>query len=483
MTMPINLFANLMRPYFDFLSRDFEHFANEAVLNNVKPDDIARDFLSDARLRASFNKYMMPEIESKISGFWSQTNVAILSELSKLPGLKARFGGDIGPQHSERIFERLGVYYDSLVVPDPVLRALTMPGPHKWKDYYVLKYCIAQVLYRDVYLADVYPPIAVMFGEEHLLKETSHYPRLKDQSLIDAIAVANAIFDQSFNTEEEAKQFFRKVGTSQALAREVADVEMFRFDEDAGTDPLHQIEALEKDLRINLREDELPEDWKGALGVWVHLNGRMIQANELLEASNELDAHPVIQAPISFHWLATKVRINSELIGNALGEGLLPHLPLTNALLSQQLEWISNVPLDGLIRLRRQGFLSELRETIAGNFSELSTTPLDRLERTISQVDSNLQGALNRHQEQLQVLNQTLLRELAISVPTLLLSIAGAMQPLLGTMLPPWLPVAATVGGAVSLKDVISRTASHISKRRRLGKSPIGILWHARGPN
>lgn len=425
---------------------------------------------------------MMPELESKISKYWSQNNLAVLSELAKLPGLKARFGGDIGPQRSQQIFERLGIYYDSLVVPDPILRSLTMRGPLKWKDYYVLKYCIAQVLYRDVYLADVYPPIAVMFGEEHLLKETSLYSRLKEQSLIDAIAVANAIFDQNFNTEKEATQFFRKVGTAQALAKEVADVDMFRFDEEAGNDPLRQIEALEKDLRINLEEDELPEVWKGAEGVWLQLLLRMMQANELLQASEELDAHPVIQTPISFHWLTTKVRINSEIIGNALGEGVFPHLPLTNALLSQQLEWLSNVPLEALIRLRRQGFLSELRETIAGNLSEHSKAPFDSLERITRQVDSNLQAALSRHQEQLQVLNQTLLRDLALSVPTLLLSIAGAMQPLFGSMLPSWLPVAATVGGAVSLKDVISSTASHFSERRRLGKNAIGILWHARGP-
>lgn len=50
--MPINPFASLLRPYFDLISKDFEHFANEAVLNNVTPDEIARSFLSDSRLRA-----------------------------------------------------------------------------------------------------------------------------------------------------------------------------------------------------------------------------------------------------------------------------------------------------------------------------------------------------------------------------------------------------------------------------------------------
>lgn len=477
--MLINPFAEILRPYFDWLSQDFEHFANEAVKNNVTPDEIARHFLSDDRLRTSFNKYLMPEIESKVIGYWSQNNIAILSEIAKLSGLKARFGGDMGPQHSQRIFERLGVYFDSLIVPDPVLRCITMRGPQRWKDYYVLKYCIAQVLHRDVYLADVYPPIAVLFGEDHLLRDSSHYSKLKEQSSIDAIAVANAIFDKNFDREDEAVRFFQKVGTTNALAREVADVEMFRFDEEAGSDPLRQIEALEKDLRINLEQDELPAVWKGAQGVWLQLNARMMQANELLDASAELGAHPVIQAPISFHWLTTKARINSELIERALGTDVLPQLPITNALLSKHLEWLSNVPLDALIQLRRRGLVSELRTTIAGNFAELSTAPLESLELIGNQVDSNLQAALIRHQDSVQILNQTLMRELAISVPTLLLSIGGAMHPLFGTMLPSWLPLVATVGGTVSLKEIISRVASHISERRRLGKTPIGILWHA----
>ena len=126
--------------------------------------------------------------------------------------------------------------------------------------------------------------------------------------------------------------------------------------------------------------------------------------------------------------------------------------------------------------------MPELESKISREDSNVVLRPIQNLGDAILSEGGNRGGARQRHQEQLQVLNQTLLRELALSVPTLLLSIAGAMQPLLGSMLPSWLPVAATVGGAVSLKDVISSTASHISERRRLGKNPIGILWHARGP-
>lgn len=478
--MSINPFASILRPYFDWLSSEFDNLADETVKNNVDPDVIARDFLSNEKFRENFNQYLLPVVESTVLKYWKQNSNAINSELARLPGLKARFGGDLGPQRRQRLFERLGIYYDSIVVADPMLRSITMQGPQKWRDYYVLKYGISLILSRDVYLADVYPPIAVLVSEEHLLKETSHYPDLLKHSLFDAIAIANSIFNQNFDTEEDVLQFLKKVGNKETLVREIADTDIFRFDDDVSNDPLEQIEAMDKELGIHFNDEDLPTEMKGLNRIWNQLVGRMMQANELLQQSTDIEAHPVIQAPNSFHWLTTKVRINSNLLEESLDKYLLPKLPVTNALLSKKLEWLSNIPIDELIRLREQGFLNDLRATITNNFSELSTATIDDLERIGNQVDSNLQIALNRHQEQIQNLNKTLMRELSVSVPTLLISIAGAIQPLFGLTPPSWLPFLATVGGTASLKEIISSAAKHISEKKREGKSPIGILWHAR---
>lgn len=478
--MSTNPFINILRPYFDWFSKEFENLANEAVKNNVEADDIARDFLANSKLRENFQKYFLPELESKLFDFWSQNSEIILSEIAKLPGIKARFGGDLGPQRRQKLFERLGCYYDTTLVADPVLRSITMEGPHKWRDYYVLKYSITQVLNRDVYLADVYPPIAVLFGEEHLLKQTSHYPLLRNQSMFDAIAVTNSIFAKDFDTEEDALKFFQKVGTSKALAKEVVNTDMFILDDEVGNSPLEQIEAYEKEKGINLDVNKLPEIMRGANSIWIAIFGRMLQANELLQGATEMEAHPVIQAPCSFHWLTTKVRVNSEIMSKAIEENLFLQLPLTNALLSQNLDWLGNVPLNDLIRLRKQGFLSELRTIIAINFSELSKVTLSNFDRVSQEVDYNLQIAFNRHQEQIKTLNQTLLKDLSISIPTLLISVGAVAQPLFGTMLPSWLPLAAAIGGGTSLKNIVSDTAKHFAERKKLAKSPIGILWNTR---
>lgn len=476
--MQKNPFADLLRPYFDWLSQEFEHLADEAIRNKVQPDHIAQDFLSDDRRRVNFNRYMMPEIKAAVHDFWSQNSDVIHTEIMRLPGLKARFGGDIGPQPSQKLFERLGIYYDSVIVPDPILRCITTLGPAKRTDYYTLKYCISHVLQRDVYLADVYPPVAVLFAEKNLLEQKPY--SFGPQSRIDAVIVANKIFGQNFENEQDTSEFFRKLGTAKAVARAVVRPELFRFDDRISNDPLEQLEALQSDLRSDWDESRLPSEWQGSQRIWIVLAGRMFQANDVLQAAIELGAHPVVQAPISFHWLVTKLKCTTDLIQEASNESYVAELPVTNALLSKELKWLSNVPLDALMRIRSQGFLGELRETISSNLSELVRTPSDELERVCRQVDNNLQIAFNRHQEKIHTLNETLIRRFAIAAPSLLLSIGGAIQPLLGGTLPPWVSIAATLGGSVSLTELVSSIATNITERRRLAKTPVGILWHAK---
>lgn len=478
--MKLNPFCELLRPYFDWLAKEFGHLANEAVKNNVEPGLIARDFLSNEKRRHSFNQYMMPEIDIRVRDFWVENNSAVLEETRRLPGLKARFGGDIGPQPSQKLFERLGIYYDSVLVADPVLRALTTKGPLKTRDYYCLKYCISLVTQRDVYLANVYPPIAVLIAEEYLLRGDPSLASLRPQYIADAISVTNLLFGKNLDNEVEASEYFGTFKSNIEIANEVARPDLFILDSTVNKDPLTQLEATEMEFMRDWDHDELPDGLKGGGRIWLFIVGRMMQANDLLESSTQLNSHPVIQAPTSFHWLLTKLKANSSLIQQATGEQLLTELPLTNALLSKNLNWLSNVPIDSLIRLRRLGFLNDLRATIGSNLSSLSAAPLDQLDQITAQVDSNLEIALNRHQEQFEIMNDTLKRELSIHGPALAFSIAGLIQPLVGSFLPSWLPIASGLVGSISLKEVTTTVAKHFATRKQLARSPVGILWCAR---
>jgi hypothetical protein len=478
--MATNPFAPIIRPYLDFLSAHFDNLANESVKHNIQPDDIARDFLGNDQRRESFNTEFMPEISGRTITFWQKNLDTILTEISHLPGLKARFGGDLGPQNRGKLYQRLGIYFDSIIVPDPLLRSITMPGPNKWRDYYILKFSINLVLSRDAYLADVYPPIAVLVGEKHLVQPSDHFPLLSTHSSFDSIVIANKMFGKDFDTFDEVTQFFSSFNDDKSLIREIADQSIFYLDEDVGRDPMEQLAAVDKEHRIHYNEEDMPEIMRGPQRIWQFIHMRTMQANELLLQATDMDAHPVIQAPISFHWLATKVKINSEIMSTAVEENLLTQLPLTNGLLGKNLEWLSNVPVADLIRLRNQGFLDELRKIIGKNLTELSNTEIDDLRKVANQVDYNLNTALNQHQEHLQDVHNKALDGMLAATPSLLITVGAALQPLIG-IVPDWISLAiAAVGGGFSLKDVIPKIIQLSKDRRDLGRTPIGILWNAR---
>jgi len=63
--MPINPFADLLRPYFDLISQDFEHFADEAVLNNVTPS-LTVGLIAVANLDQPLERRIMRKLSNKI---------------------------------------------------------------------------------------------------------------------------------------------------------------------------------------------------------------------------------------------------------------------------------------------------------------------------------------------------------------------------------------------------------------------------------
>jgi hypothetical protein len=473
--------SKTIKPYLDWLDDIFGHLANEAARNNVSAGEVARDYLSNPARQAWFRSHLMPEVCERVISFWKENHKTVASELNATPGLKAQFGGDIGPQKENKSFERAGLYFDTVVVPDPMLRAVTTPeAGQKIKDYYVLKYAIAQSQFKEVYLADVVPPVAMLVAEPTLFESKAADDEVFKMAYIDCVAITNELYDQKLETFDEVRAFFSKFSSSQEAAKEVARPELLLFDETAPLDPVSQLEANLNETEKNWDISHIPEEWRGPLFLlWVLLS-RMAQANSTLHSASKIGAHPLVQAPVSFHWLSQKIKTNQKLIGEHLNISSSLELVKTNALLSKKLEWLGNVPLSSLIELRKKGRLAELRKLIDQDFKALSTIPLTDVERVASEIDYNLSTALERHHEKVAELNRDLRVELATSIPTLLISIAAVLQPAFTVFLPAWIATVAGIVGATKVKDVVTATSKYFKERKALGNTPVGILWQAK---
>jgi hypothetical protein len=142
----MNKYIEEIGPYFDWLSNIFGHLADECARHNITADELTRDYLRDSGRRNRFRSSLMPDVCRHVMQFWKEKGTRITAAVNSFPGLKARFGGDIGPQRKSQFFEKVGLYFDTIIVPDPLLRIATLPSPaEKNRDYFILKYGIAQV--------------------------------------------------------------------------------------------------------------------------------------------------------------------------------------------------------------------------------------------------------------------------------------------------------------------------------------------------
>lgn len=479
--MIVNRITQIIKPYFDWLNELIGHLANEANQNKINAGDIAKDFLSNPTRREAFNEKNLPLIRYFVTEFWKANENAINSELRLLPGLKARFGGDLGPQYKDHLFERIGLYFETVIVPDPLLRVFMMPSPaDKSRDYYVLKYAISLLQFKEIYLADVFPPIAVLVTDPELTKPGSIPENIGPASTFDCIAITNKLYDTKFDTFDELNSFFSKFSNSKEAVKNIVRPEMFWLSEDAPLEPLSQLESHESVLSKGFSLDQLPAEFKDAKRILFYLVGRIYQANDVLYQSTLLDAHPIIQAPVSFHWLGVKADVNQEMIGNQLETNLNIDLLKTNSLLSKELDWLSNVPLETLIEFRQKGRLEEFRELINKDFEQLSNLSLQDISRVTNHVDYNLSVAFAQHQEKISELNTNLKQEMIVSVPSLLISVAAILQPIFITTFPAWLIPVGGIIGATKLKDVVNAASKYYRERKTLGKTPVGILWEAK---
>jgi hypothetical protein len=470
-----------IKPYLDWLDGMFGPLANEATRNNVSAGAVARDFLSDPGRQERFRSQWMPEVCERVINFWKENHKAVASELNASPGLKARFGGDLGPQPHSKPFERAGLYFDTVVIPDPLLRIATLPEEvNKNRDYYILRYAISQTQLKEVYLADVVPRVAMLVAEPSLFESQAADDEVYEMAAIDSVAIVNELYNLRLESFDEVKTFFAKFKTSQEAAKEIARPELFLLDEDAPLDPVSQLEASLSETEKDWDVSKLPREWQGPLYLLRIIYSRMTQANDTLNAAHRIGGHPLIPAPVSFHWLNQKIKTNQRLIGESLNSDTSLELVKTNALLSKKLEWLGNVPLSSLIELRKKGRLADLRKLIDQDFNALSNVPLTDVERVASEIDYNLSTALERHHEEVTELNRDFRMELASSVPTLLISIAAVLQPAFAVFLPAWIATVGGIVGATKIKDVVTASSKYFKERKALGNTPVSILWEAK---
>jgi hypothetical protein len=476
-----NEYPILMKHYFDQLNNYFGNLAEQVKKHGVSAGQIASDYLSDSGRRQRFQSNL-PEFCRFILDFWKKYNELINSEIVALPGFKVRFGGDIGPQVSDAVFERVGLYFETILVPDPLLRVARLPDViSKNKDYYFLKYSILNILFMEVYRANIYPPIAMLTGDIEF--EENNVQKHSEIALYDCVLITNDLYDKDFQIYKDVEEFYDRFKGPEEAIKEAKKPELLYWSDTASSDPFEQWNDNYRALVKDLNAEEQTETFQGINPLLFSIRSRMLQANMVMFGASYHKAAPLMAAPVSFHWMNWKIRVNRNMITKELGANSNLDIPLTNALLSRELKWLSNVPIESVIELRKKGKLSELRSIINKETERFANSPFNEIETIAHQVDFNLTTALNQHQDEVEQLDKKYRTELSVLGPTFLLSVAGAFQTILSPVTPEWITALSRIIGTGSYAEITRATIEYFRQRKTLGSTPFGILWKAKKQN
>jgi hypothetical protein len=219
-------YFELLQPYF---GKPFQEMKRHAIT----PVDIAQDIASrDNLVRAYISS--ADEIFSQIQSFWETYHPVVVAHLEELHCLKSIYGGDIAPSYTTNIACSVGLYVDTIILPDPVLRARHLfQGQMKSQRfvYYLTKHALNILNYRELALADVTPPIVVISPDGSSLdSEVLSY--LGAISKIDVLTHCSKMFGRVFANEEELEKFLAQFFTPQELISKLADPGLLLFDTD-----------------------------------------------------------------------------------------------------------------------------------------------------------------------------------------------------------------------------------------------------------
>lgn len=462
--------------YFELLEKNFSGPYELMLKTNSTPHMVA-SFISEKKpdLVKEITE-MSPRLNEVITKFWQTLGPSVEVHLQDLNGLKSIYGGDIFPSYNQGIISRTGLYVDTIVLPDPVLRGLSFYGtmiPEK-AVYYLIKHCVSALSLKNIILADVNPPIAVI-AKDYVPIDKESTDFLISLSMKDTVTHLNKAFGLNFTTEHDVDKFLSQIKKIDDLQDRLKQPERIVNDLEWKDLPIEKQNSESEKLRSTM-----PGYSKLGLGEKVKFDafGRMMQANELIYKANQLHGIPTIDAPTSWQYLLWKYEYDKEHSKRVNSE--LSNTLIVNSLQHNRLSWLGNVPNEALIRLRKGGALSELRTIFSKDIKAIELADNNQYDEIVNEIISNINQKFYIHMAELKKHTGKSSKYFGYEIAPWLInggiSIAAAST---GNI--PLSIMSATIGivGISSAKDLWLEGKKLLSEKGSLLRSPVGILFDA----
>lgn len=466
-------FERIQSSYLD-LAEDY--FGSLYRTSPTKDPAGAADHYARMSLAGSVMLENLRSLPQDIVEFWRSNEESLKSEIGKLNGLKANYGGDISPSDGPSLISRTGLYADTILIPDPILRCSSFVATDTlypaYSLFYLLKHAFNVLNMRDLLLADVDPPIAVIYPSEIMLRRDNVNVCAK-YATQDAVEYFSELFQQDFKNAEEVDVFLKDHNSISALVDAIKDHSVLIPDirqESNVADGLRKFEEKHKSLGFLPVIDE-------NIGNIIRLStyGRLIGLGAHLSDCGSFRSEPLFDAPNSWHMYLWKIRNESMKITSEYSRRPDVDTMVVNAMQLDNLKWLGRVPLDKLVLLRKNGELSELREVLRREILEIKSATEDELSEVAKQVEYNMTEAFKRHSQDIRQIESRCKSKYNIDGG---LIVVGAISAAASLVFPP----ACLLGliGGHGIADLYLTYRERKEELDSLKMRPVGILFDVR---
>ncbi|SEN81219.1 hypothetical protein SAMN02990966_00168 [Rhodospirillales bacterium URHD0017] len=452
-------------------------------LDEVRTRLIARVRDEPSALADSLNK-----AASELAEFYSVRSLEIFRYAKGLGGMKVVAGGQRQFTEAGLDATRIsGLYIDTQLIPDPVYPFLADELALNAKHLQ-----LAHVLYFILQLQPLVdarlpvPAIVVFPSFEEPLEKHDPVTQVGIESLLlqvvapicDAnISAVRDLFDYAVR---QSDKFLSAVMNANLFVPQGHEPGEFKDGRIALNAHIASIEGRQAKELVDVIK-RMPPGAAALLGIMDRLRPQF----HLLENSNELQAQPLMALPVQWHYFnlcataSARELVNKKVLSEA-------NFVTLRALQDDSVSWLANIPIEGLLELRRNAEVVTFREELKKYTSQLAAAGPLELNDVVKEVNHGLASLVQRHAKAMEDV-RTKYRPKMVGIATG--AVIGAVSmasmaflPALASVAGVVAPVGAMVGviGGGSISAIKEIVASKAEQRQLSRHSLLGMLASAR---
>jgi len=460
--------------YFEILDNNFGSIFSEMKRRGLDPQQLARVMATQDRVVDAFMSDLQ-EFTAGLAVFWDVHGPIVELHLRDQRTLKTVFGGDVFPSYTNNIACSVGLYADTIVLPDPLHSLTTYAESLPPKELFrlALKHALNALSYRELALAPLDVPI-VVFAPDYV-SDKGYRSVLESAAEADMLQHFSAIFGIEFSSQAELDAFLNPLPDCDSILKHAVDPGRILFDV-GSTEPFStQFSDYARDF---LKNDIAAT--KPGFVLRKMLYGRLLVVNDAVLRSNRFGGNPLIDAPTSWRYFQWKNEYREKSILADVDARRDALIAKAISLDGRQHKMLNGIPTGSLIELRKNGALAELREIIRRGIGDVESTSESDLTAVGNHVIGNIDSALDDHAKQLERLASERRKFYGFDVSRWMGSSALSIASLL---FPHYKSQIEDVKKAVDLleppplKEILTRHKEMKSESARLKLSPAGIMF------